>query len=68
MKIKVGDTVIGKFGSAKIKKIELCEKVGEKEGIPIPAVWMQSNLINKCVFDMDNGHFEYGTDIDYVPF
>ena len=63
MKLKVGDRVIGKFGSAKIKKIELCENVGEKYGIPIPAVW--GNLVDKCVFDMDNGHFEYGVDIDY---
>ena len=47
MKLKVGDTVIGKFGSAKIKKIELCENVGEKYGIPIPAVW--GNLVDKCV-------------------
>ena len=32
-KVKVGDTVYGKFGTAKIEKIELCEKVGDKEGI-----------------------------------
>jgi hypothetical protein len=66
VKLKVGDTVIGKFGYAKIKKIELCENVGEKEGISIPAVW--SKLVDQCVFDMDNGHFEYGYDLDYVNY
>ena len=30
--------------------------LGEKYGIPIP-VW--GSLVDKCVFDMDNGHFEY---------
>ena len=38
----------------------------KKYGIPIPAVW--GNLVDKCVFDMDNGHFEYGTDLDYIPY
>lgn len=65
-KIKVGDMIFGKFGIAKIKKIELCENVGEKYGISIPAVW--PNLVERCVFDMDNGHFEYGTNIDYIPY
>ena len=26
-------------------------------------VW--TNQVDKCVFDIDNGHFEYGLDIDY---
>ena len=65
-KVKVGDTVCGKFGTAKIEKIELCEKVGDKEGIAVNEIW--NNLVEKCVFDMDNGHFEYGTDIDYIPY
>ena len=51
---------------AKIEKIELCEKVGDKEGIAVNEIW--NNLVEKCVFDMDNGHFEYGTDIDYIPY
>ncbi len=66
VKLKIGDAVIGKFGSAKITKIELCEKVGQKEGIAVPEIW--AKLVNQCVFDMDNGHFEYGIDLDYVPY
>lgn len=66
MKLKVGQKIFGKFGWAKIKNIELVEVVGEKEGISINEVWI--NLVDRCVFDMDNGHFEYGSDIDYNPF
>jgi hypothetical protein len=66
MKLKVGQKIFGKFGWAKIKNIVLVEVVGEKEGIEVQEVWM--NLIERCVFDMDNGHFEYGSDIDYNPF
>ena len=66
MKLKVGQKIFGKFGWAKIKNIELVEVVGEKEGISLNEVWI--NLVDRCVFDMDNGHFEYGSDIDYNPF
>jgi len=66
MKLKVGQKIFGKFGWAKIKNIELVEVVGEKEGISVNEVWI--NLVDRCVFDMDNGHFEYGSDIDYNPF
>tara|TARA_R110002153_G_scaffold29711_13_gene91204 strand:+ start:22592 stop:22792 length:201 start_codon:yes stop_codon:yes gene_type:complete len=66
MKLKIGQSVFGKFGWAKINRIELCEKIGDKEGIQVQEVW--HNLSNRCVFDMDNGHFEYGLDIDYNPF
>ena len=62
-KVKVGDEIFGKFGFGKITKIELCENVGDKEGIPMEEVW--TNQVDKCVFDIDNGHFEYGLDIDY---
>ena len=63
MKIKVGDEIFGKFGVGKITNIELCENIGDKEGIPMKEVW--TNQVEKCVFDIDNGHFEYGLDIDY---
>ena len=62
MKIKVGDEIFGKFGVGKITNIELCENIGDKEGIPMKEVW--TNQVEKCVFDIDNGHFEYGLDIE----
>tara|TARA_Y100000114_G_scaffold144610_1_gene153368 strand:+ start:743 stop:964 length:222 start_codon:yes stop_codon:yes gene_type:complete len=64
--LEVGDTVMGKFGLAKINKIELCQNVGEKYGIVVNKCWVTD--IARCVFDMDNGHFEYGEDLDFVPY
>jgi hypothetical protein len=65
-KLKVGQEVYGKFGFAKIKRIELCEEMRDKEGIQVKEIF--HNLVYRCIFDMDNGHFEYGIDIDYNPF
>ena len=64
--LEVGDTVMGKFGLEKINKIELCKNVGEKYGIVVNKCWVTD--IARCVFDMDNGHFEYGEDLDFVPY
>jgi len=64
--IKIGDSVIGKYGSGRIKKIEICEKPGMKEGISVDRVW--TNLLDRVVVDLDDGHFEYGNDLDYIPY
>ena len=64
--LKVGDQVFGKFGPAAIKKIEFCNSAGDKYGIVVDKIWTKD--IERCVFDMDNGHFEYGKDIDYITF
>ena len=59
--IKIGDTVNTKFGIAKVTHIELCENVGDKYGSPAISV----NVLDKdrCVFDLDNKHWQYGTQI-----
>tara|TARA_R110000772_G_scaffold148811_3_gene259434 strand:- start:12059 stop:12265 length:207 start_codon:yes stop_codon:yes gene_type:complete len=64
--LSVGDNILGKSGIAVIKKIELCEKIGDKYGIQIQEVYY--DLLPRCVIDCDNGHFEYGYDVDYNPF
>jgi len=64
--LKVGDTVMGRFGIAKILKIEFCKNVGDKYGMKVNKCYTQD--VNRCVFDMDNGHFEYGKDLDFVPY
>ena len=53
-----------KYGLQKITKIELCEKVGDKYGIEIKEIY--TDLVDRCVFDLDNGHFAYGDQIDFV--
>ena len=53
-----------KHGLQKITKIELCEKVGDKYGIEVKEIY--TDLVDRCVFDLSNGHFTYGDEIDFV--
>ena len=64
MVVSVGQTVMTDFGLLKIKKIELCEKVGDKYGIEVKEIY--TDLVDRCVFDLANGHFAYGDQIDFV--
>ena len=64
MIISVGQNVMTKYGLQKITKIELCEKVGEKYGIEVKEIY--TDLVDRCVFDLNNGHFAYGDQIDFV--
>jgi hypothetical protein len=59
--IKIGTKVDSKFGEAKVTSIELCEAEGLKEGIHVDKVWV--DLKDRCVFDLDNGHWCYGYQI-----
>lgn len=59
--IKVGDKVFTRFGSSKIIKIDLC-KEGDREGIQVNEIF--EDLINRCVFDLDCGHWVYGDQIE----
>ena len=47
--IKIGTKVTG---------IELCESHSEKYGIDMEKVFVEDK--DRCVFDMDNGHWSYG--------
>tara|TARA_R110000796_G_scaffold100582_3_gene209256 strand:- start:321 stop:512 length:192 start_codon:yes stop_codon:yes gene_type:complete len=60
--IKIGDNVNTKFGIAAITHIELCEAVGEKYGIAV--VCVSDDDKDLCVFDLDNKHWQYGTQIN----
>lgn len=64
MIISVGQNVMTKYGLQKITKIELCEKVGDKYGIEVKEIY--TDLVDRCVFDLNNGHFAYGDQIDFV--
>lgn len=69
--LKVGDTVLWRqtYGStrsiaAKITAIEACSRPGIKYGVPVDAV--PESLVPSCVFDLDNGHYAFGTQIDLI--
>ena len=59
--LRVGQTVGSKHGTAKVKKIELCEKPGDKYGIKMNAVWL--DLLDRVVVDLDNDHWSIGSDL-----
>ena len=66
-RIRVGDTVIwkGSWGSdpakeAKVLKIERCRK-GEKYGKQVDSIGEYE--LDRAVFDLDNGHWAYGYQI-----
>ena len=59
--IKIGTKVDTKWGEAKITGIELC-KAGEKYGIGMDKIFVEDK--DRCIFDMDNGHWAYGYQIE----
>lgn len=61
---KVGDWVLTSHGKSKIKKIEICEKPGEKYGIAVKKMF--TNLLDQCIIDLENGHWSYGTEVELV--
>jgi hypothetical protein len=62
--LQIGTKINCRFGEAKITAIELCEQAGEKEGIPMKKVWI--DLKDRCVFTLDNGHWQYGYQVEAV--
>lgn len=69
-KIKVGDLVNwrGSFGfdvqrHARVTSIELCPS-GGKYGVDVPEI--EAIHKDSCVFDLDNGHWAYGKQIELV--
>ena len=65
-KLKVGDYVLGKYGTGTIQKMELCENIGDKYGINVSEVWLTD--IDRVVVDLENYRFEYGKDLDFINY
>ena len=59
--LRVGQTVGSKHGTAKVRKIELCEKPGDKYGIKMNAVWL--DLLDRVVVDLYNDNWSIGSDL-----
>lgn len=69
--LEIGDKVMwrGCWGRDKpqvayLRGFELCEKVGDKYGIPMSKIYKKD--LNRCVVTLDNGHWAYGTQIDLI--
>ena len=50
--------MVTRFGEAKVTGIELCANHSEKYGISVDKIFVTDK--DRCVFDMDNGHWSYG--------
>ena len=64
--LKVGDTVMSRFGEAKIVFMELTEGPREKYGKDVKEVswdWVDRNMV---MFDLDNGHWSYSENISRI--
>ena len=66
-KVKVGDTVYASSVLQRLKRLSCVKKSVTKKRVSL-SMRFGTTWVEKCVFDMDNGHFEYGTDIDYIPY
>ena len=56
--VQIGTKVSTRFGEAKVTGIELCKNHSEKYGIDVDKIFVEDK--DRCVFDMDNGHWAYG--------
>ena len=61
--IKIGTKVDSNHGEAKVTGIELT-KDGSKYGIGMDKIFIEDK--DRCVFDLDNGHWAYGYQINPI--
>ena len=62
--IRIGDKVSTKYGDVKVINIEICENEFDKHGIAVREVF--ENLKDRCVFVLDNGHWQYGSHVEAI--
>lgn len=63
MNIKIGDTVLCRFGEAKIERMTLTPCPGVVSGDSVSVVGIESVKAGKVVFDLDNGHWQWSHQI-----
>jgi len=63
-KIKIGDTLNTKHGISTITGIEMVEPGQSDGGIEITEIWECDK--DRCVFDLENGHYAYGDQVTVI--
>lgn len=61
--IKIGTKVSTRHGVAKVTGIELTDGTS-KYGIGVDKIFVDDK--DRCVFDMDNGHWSYGYQVSVI--
>ena len=64
-KISIGSTLLTPHGLSIVTGIEITAPGESDGGIEIAAIWAAHKDI--CVFDLDNGHWAYGSECELVP-
>jgi hypothetical protein len=64
--IKIGDTVICRFGTAKVVGLTLTSGPNVASGDPVPVVGIESVKAGKVVFDLDIGKWQWSHQIKAI--
>ena len=64
--IYVGDKVKTKFGVSQITKMELMPEKKHYSKCGINVKKMFTSMVDQCIIDLDNGHWQYGDEIEII--
>ena len=63
-KIKIGDTLSTRHGISIIAGIEMVAPGKSDGGIEMEEIWECDK--DRCVFDLQNGHYAYGNEVTVI--
>lgn len=63
MNIRIGDTILSRFGEGKVIHMLLSERVGGHDGESVSVVGIESVFAGKVIFDLDNGKWVYSDQV-----
>ena len=64
--VYVGDKVETKFGIRQITKMELMPEPRHYSKCGINVKKMFTSMVDQCIIDLDNGHWQYGDEIEII--
>jgi len=62
--LKIGDKVMSRYGEARVTKLEMTERPGDKYGLEVQEVF--TSMLEYVIMDLDNGHWSYGQNVEVL--